>query len=159
MNFRKLMLTVVSALMIWKSLMFITHSEVLVTVVLTADMEPAYYRGDILLSTFYENDPVLAGDLVVFTLNSAAFPIVHRVIISQEKADGDYYILTKGDYNPQDDRALYNAGQYYLHKSDLTGRVRGYVPYIGMVIIFLNDFTNLWDYLMIILNLQLVELE
>lgn len=79
------MLIVVSAFMIWKSLMVITHSESPVVVVLSGSMEPAYYRGDILFLTFYESDPVVPGDVVVFNLKGQDIPIVHRVIATQEK--------------------------------------------------------------------------
>lgn len=37
----------------------------------------------------------------------------------------DYYILTKGDENQVDDRALYEPGQHWLHKSDLEGKIIG----------------------------------
>jgi len=71
--------------MIWKSLMLVTSSESPVVVVLSGSMEPAYYRGDILFLTFYENDPIKPGDVVVFKLAGQDIPIVHRVITSQQK--------------------------------------------------------------------------
>ena len=43
-----------SALMIWKSLMVLTMSESPVVVVLTGSMEPAYFRGDILFLSNYD---------------------------------------------------------------------------------------------------------
>ena len=76
---------VASAFMIWKTLMVVTNSESPVVVVLSGSMEPAYYRGDILFLTFYDNEPVVPGDVVVFNLKGQEIPIVHRVIISQEK--------------------------------------------------------------------------
>ena len=41
--------------------------------------------------------------------------------------ENDYYVLTKGDNNNVDDRALYVEKQIWLHKNDLMGKVRGYV--------------------------------
>jgi len=131
-----------SALMIWKSLMLITCSESPVVVVLSGSMEPAYYRGDILFLTFYD-DPIVPGDVVVFKLKEQDIPIVHRVIAVQDKEGEEYYILTKGDNNSVDDRGLYAKGQLWLHKSDLMGRVRGYLPYVGMVTIILNDYPSI----------------
>lgn len=52
-------------------------------------------------------------------------------------------MLTKGDNNQVDDRALYEAGQIWLHKSDLMGKVRGYLPYLGIITILLNDYPML----------------
>lgn len=40
--------------------------------------------------------------------------------------ENDYYVLTKGDNNNVDDRALYVEKQIWLHKSDLMGKVRGF---------------------------------
>jgi signal peptidase len=39
---------------------------------------------------------------------------------------GRQFILTKGDNNPADDRALYNPGQLWIHQEDVMGRVLGY---------------------------------
>ena len=44
---------VLSALMIWKSLMVLTKSESPVVVVLSGSMEPAFQRGDILFLSNY----------------------------------------------------------------------------------------------------------
>lgn len=49
-----------SALMIWKTLMILSWCESPVVVVLSGSMEPAYYRGDILFLTWW-NEPVVAG--------------------------------------------------------------------------------------------------
>jgi signal peptidase len=39
-----------------------------------------------------------------------------------------------------DDRGLYAPGQMWLERTDILGRARGAVPYIGMVTIILNDY-------------------
>jgi signal peptidase len=65
---------------------------------------------------------------------------VHRVTIVQDMKGGDYYILTKGDNNNVDDRALYRPGTLWLHKRDLMGKMRLYLPYMGMFTIWLNDY-------------------
>ena len=43
-------------------------------------MEPAFYRGDLLLLTNDMNDPIRAGDITVFKIDGRDIPIVHRVI-------------------------------------------------------------------------------
>ena len=54
----------------------------------------------------------------------------------------DFYLLSKGDNNPVDDRGLYDAknGQIWLNKKDMLGKVIGYVHYLGYVTIILNDY-------------------
>lgn len=42
--------------------------------------------------------------------------------------------VTKGDNNPTDDIGLYN-GLKYLKRSNIIGKVDGYLPYVGYVTI------------------------
>jgi signal peptidase len=106
-------------------------------------MEPAFYRGDIL---FLNNgpSPITAGEVVVFNIDGRDIPIVHRVIKVHDRdsarvgsAPGDLEtgpspfalqqqdILTKGDNNWGDDRALYARGQKWLARHHIMGRVVG----------------------------------
>lgn len=48
--------------------------------------------------------------------------------------------LTKGDNNSVDDRGLYAPGQLWLTKRDVVGRARGFLPYVGMVTILMNEY-------------------
>lgn len=56
------------------------------------------------------------------------------------RADGKLKFLTKGDNNAVDDRGLYAPGQLWLEKKDVVGRARGFVPYVGIVTILMNDY-------------------
>ena len=151
-----LALIVCSALMIWKSLILYTGSESPVVVVLSGSMEPAFYRGDIL---FLRQDPgpFLIGDIVVFKIQGKDIPIVHRVheihIHSNssrrwggegEGGEGDEEVvelLTKGDNNQvHDSWGIYNPGQMWLTRRDIMGRAVGFLPYFGMITIWLTDF-------------------
>jgi len=53
-------------------------------------------------------------------------------------------LLTKGDNNFVNDRGLYaqgdNQNQRWLKREDVLGRARGYLPYVGMVTIVLNEY-------------------
>ncbi|CAL5224313.1 g6980 [Coccomyxa viridis] len=137
-------LIVTTALMIWKGLVLFTGSESPVVVVLSGSMEPAFYRGDILF-LYMGQKPFSAGEVVVFNINGRDIPIVHRIIKVHEKLPGskdgdDVRILTKGDNNWGDDRALYNEGQQWLNLNHLMGRVVGYLPLIGQATIIMNDY-------------------
>lgn len=129
-----------SALMIWKGLMVVTGSESPIVVVLSGSMEPAFYRGDLLFLTNYKEEPIRVGEIVVFKVEGREIPIVHRVLKVHEKEDGEVKFLTKGDNNQVDDRGLYAPGQLWLQKKDVVGRAKGYVPYVGIVTILMNDF-------------------
>ncbi|KAE9416569.1 hypothetical protein Angca_007499, partial [Angiostrongylus cantonensis] len=131
MNLRQLIyqglnfaMVVSSALMIWKGLMVVTGSESPIVVVLSGSMEPAFFRGDLLLLTNDQSDPIRTGDVTVFKIEGRDIPIVHRVI-------------------KVDDRGLYAPGQMWLHRSDVVGRTKGILPYVGMVTILMNDYPKL----------------
>ena len=106
------------------------------------------------------------GDIVVFNIDGRAIPIVHRVIrthdlsfipggrnssitfesISEEGKLLDEMgnplqeFLTKGDNNQRDDRSLYAKGQDWLYRDHVLGTAFGYIPYVGMATIVMNDY-------------------
>uniref|UniRef100_A0A182Q9Q2 Signal peptidase complex catalytic subunit SEC11 n=1 Tax=Anopheles farauti TaxID=69004 RepID=A0A182Q9Q2_9DIPT len=131
-----------SALMIWKGLMVVTGSESPIVVVLSGSMEPAFHRGDLLFLT-NQDEPVRVGEIVVFKIEGRDIPIVHRVIKLHEKDNGTVKFLTKGDNNSVDDRGLYAPGQLWLTKKDIVGRARGFLPYVGMITIYMNEYPKL----------------
>ena len=53
----------------------------------SGSMEPAFQRGDILFLTNHD-DPIRAGEIVVFKIKDRDIPIVHRVMKVHEKVDG-----------------------------------------------------------------------
>ena len=103
-------------------------------------MEPGFYRGDILFLTHSRARPVAAGDVVVFSLGGRDIPIVHRAIKVHDGGGAGLQLLTKGDNNWGDDRALYNRGQRWLTADHLMGRVVGFLPHVGRVTIVMNDY-------------------
>ncbi|PAV73624.1 hypothetical protein WR25_00601 [Diploscapter pachys] len=149
-------MVVSSALMIWKGLMVVTGSESPVVVVLSGSMEPAFYRGDLLLLTNDLNDPIRAGDITVFKIDGRDIPIVHRVIKVHEKTAQDTKFLTKGDNNQVDDRGLYAPGQMWLKRSDVVGRTKGILPYVGMVTILMNDYPKFKYAILAVLGLFVI---
>jgi hypothetical protein len=54
--------------------------------------------------------------------------------------NGTVKFVTKGDNNSVDDRGLYAPGQLWLTKKDVVGRARGFLPYVGMVTIYMNEY-------------------
>ncbi|KAJ8880141.1 hypothetical protein PR048_016604 [Dryococelus australis] len=129
-----------SALMIWKGLMVVTGSESPIVVVLRQVFLHIQDRGDLLFLTNYKEEPVRVGEIVVFKVEGRDIPIVHRVLKLHEKNNGTVKFLTKGDNNSVDDRGLYAPGQLWLTKKDVVGRARGFLPYVGMVTIYMNEY-------------------
>lgn len=48
--------------------------------------------------------------------------------------------MTKGDNNTVDDRGLYPRGTRWLHRAEIMGKMRAYLPYVGYMTILLNDY-------------------
>eukprot|EP00918_Siedleckia_nematoides_P002166 GHVU01004971.1.p1 GENE.GHVU01004971.1~~GHVU01004971.1.p1 ORF type:complete len:182 (+),score=27.67 GHVU01004971.1:161-706(+) len=134
----KLGSVVFSALMMWKALCIATGSQSPVVVVLSGSMEPGFYRGDILF--LHDKPRINAGDVVVFQVDGRDIPIVHRAMSVHEDPHGEVSILTKGDNNNVDDRGLYARKQLWLNKKHILGVATGYLPYVGMATIWLNDY-------------------
>uniref|UniRef100_A0A914V4I9 Signal peptidase complex catalytic subunit SEC11 n=1 Tax=Plectus sambesii TaxID=2011161 RepID=A0A914V4I9_9BILA len=88
----------------------------------------------------FQEDPIRTGDITVFKIEGRDIPIVHRVIKVHELQNGTSKFLTKGDNNQVDDRGLYAPGQLWLARKDVVGRAKGFVPYVGMVTILMNDY-------------------
>ncbi|CAF0721459.1 unnamed protein product [Adineta steineri] len=124
--------------MLSKGLVLMTNCETPIIVVLSGDDAYGFRDfGDLILSTNYPTESIRAGDNVVFLIEGGDIPITHRVIKLHEKNDGSIKFLTHGDGNHIDDRGLYSSGQLWLERKDIIGKVKGYVPYIGLIIILL----------------------
>jgi len=138
-----LALIITSAMMIWKFLILVTGSESPVVVVLSGSMEPGFKRGDILF--LMKHTTIELGDVIVFTVDGRAVPIVHRVVSRHDTApqldnSSSVQLLTKGDNNFGDDRILYAKGQRWLAHENVMGKVIGYLPHVGLVTILMNDY-------------------
>mmetsp|Transcript_79565 Transcript_79565/g.138055 ORF Transcript_79565/g.138055 Transcript_79565/m.138055 type:complete len:183 (-) Transcript_79565:95-643(-) len=131
---------VFSALMLWKGLMVGSRSESPVVVVLSGSMEPGFHRGDILFLTMFDEHPVVPGDVVVFQIEGRDIPIVHRTMNVHQKPDGSIAVLTKGDNNQVDDRGLYSHRHLFIGRKEIMGRAQAFLPYVGMITIWLNDY-------------------
>eukprot|EP00238_Polyblepharides_amylifera_P004510 CAMPEP_0196579202 /NCGR_PEP_ID=MMETSP1081-20130531/18731_1 /TAXON_ID=36882 /ORGANISM="Pyramimonas amylifera, Strain CCMP720" /LENGTH=122 /DNA_ID=CAMNT_0041898703 /DNA_START=413 /DNA_END=781 /DNA_ORIENTATION=+ len=118
-------------------------------------MEPAFYRGDILF-LHLGTAPVRVGEVVVFNVDGRDIPIVHRVVKVHERPNLDIEILTKGDNNYGDDTVLYAEGQNWLTKKNIMGRAVGFLPYVGMVTIMMNDYPYVKFLLIGILGLLVI---
>ncbi|CAO3600657.1 unnamed protein product [Absidia cylindrospora] len=140
--------------MIWKALALALNNESPIVVVLSGSMEPAFHRGDLLVLSLPKNEPIQVNDICVFKLPERPVPIVHCVIKLHDDAEtGKQYLLTKGDNNSGDDRSLYDYRQMWIHQEHIVGKVRGFVPYVGMVTIMMNDYPILKYVLLGVLGL------
>lgn len=149
----KISIGITTPLMVWNTLLVVTSCASPVMVVLSGSMEPTFHRGDLLLVTNYQDDPVTVGDIVVFKLEIVETPVVHRVVMVRKYEDGAIELLTKGDNNSVDDRALYSPGNDWLTRDSVIGQVNGVLPYMGMAAIYTNDHPVITFCLMLLLGM------
>jgi len=129
---------ILAGLMLWKALMIYTNNRSPIVVVLSGSMEPAFFRGDILF--LIKTDQYIAGDIIVFQLDGREIPIVHRLLNLHENSNDDLKLLTKGDNNSVDDRGLYAEKQLWLERNHVVGTAVGFLPHVGIITIWLNDY-------------------
>ncbi|CCE65553.1 hypothetical protein TPHA_0L02010 [Tetrapisispora phaffii CBS 4417] len=131
-----------STFMVWKGLSVVTDSHSPIVVVISGSMEPAFQRGDVLF-LWNRNELNKVGDIVVYEQNSKSIPIVHRVLRehhSQSSSNSKQLLLTKGDNNAGNDISLYADRNIYLDKqNDIVGTVKGYLPKVGYITIWISE--------------------
>lgn len=113
-------------------------------VVVSGSMEPAFYRGDIVViekSDFlgiHEFNPrdVKVGDVVVYDAAWYDQPVIHRVINITQINGSTYYVI-KGDNNDSPD-------PYYVSPNQINERVVTFgdnlcvIPYVGYLSLWLR---------------------
>ncbi|KAK4201920.1 putative signal peptidase complex catalytic subunit SEC11C [Triangularia verruculosa] len=137
-------LQVISAcFMIWKAACLLSGTPYPLVVVITNSMAPAFDPGDILIVHRHpaHGGGVMVGDLPVILNPERPYPFIHRVVGVFYDDNEEVLLLTKGDNNEVNDSVgmIYPYGQGYLSQCDIVGFVRGYVPLLGWVVIFLQD--------------------
>ncbi|SCU88671.1 LAME_0E00738g1_1 [Lachancea meyersii CBS 8951] len=139
-RFLNLCFALASAFMFWKGLSIVTDSHSPIVVVLSGSMEPAFQRGDILF-LWNRNALNKVGDVVVYEVEGKEIPIVHRVLREHvDEKSGKQLLLTKGDNNAGNDIPLYARRKVYLQKDrDIVGTVKGYIPQLGYVTIWISE--------------------
>ncbi|EEQ82821.1 hypothetical protein NCER_100394 [Vairimorpha ceranae BRL01] len=121
---------IIGTYMLWKFISLLLNNDSPIVVVLSESMSPGFERGDIL---WLRPKVFEVGDMTVFQVYKNTIPIVHRCI----KKFGNK-TLTKGDNNRVDDVGLYRPNQYYLEPEDIKSCVIAYIPYFGMMTIWVN---------------------
>ena len=94
-------------------------------------MEKVISKGDIVVieKLDAEYEKLKEGQVIAYTYNGVL--VVHR-IVRIIKQDGQYYVYTKGDANPNEDN-------YVVEQDTIMGTVKAVVPYLGLPTVWLNE--------------------
>jgi len=74
-----ILLSLASSAMCWKGLQVATNTPNPVLVVMSGSMQPAFYRGDMIL-LWNRTENIQTGDIPVYHVAGRDIPIVHRAI-------------------------------------------------------------------------------
>lgn len=107
---------------------FALNTDTPVVAVVSNSMVPTFYKGDLLVVIGGKN--IGEGDVIVYDVTSAKYPIIHRVI----KVNPDGTFETKGDANPAQIYFEHNITEKQIHGSAVFK-----IPLLGWVkIIFMQ---------------------
>lgn len=97
----------------------------------SGSMEKVISKGDIVVieKLDAEYEKLKEGQVIAYTYNGLL--VVHR-IVRIIKQDGQYYVYTKGDANPNEDN-------YVVEQDTIMGTVKAVVPYLGLPTVWLNE--------------------
>lgn len=97
----------------------------------SGSMEKVISKGDIVVieKLDAEYEKLKEGQIIAYTYNGVL--VVHR-IVRIIKQDGQYYVYTKGDANPNEDN-------YVVEQDTIMGTVKAVVPYLGLPTVWLNE--------------------
>ncbi|MFH0961720.1 MAG: signal peptidase I [archaeon] len=84
-----------------------------------------FRKGDVIVVKGREKKYKI-GDVIVFNVPNASYPIIHRVIGTSEDSLGKVYYRTKGDHNPSEDRWLIPHGE-------VKGKAIFVIPFLGYI--------------------------
>lgn len=101
-------------------------------VVATESMTGEINKGDAIIYTRYEDQPIEEGQVIVFERNRTK--VIHRVVDIQN-IDGVVRYYTKGDANEEND-----AG--YVTESDIIGLTDHKIPLVGVPTIWIRDMIS-----------------
>lgn len=138
--------SVVGTYMIWKMFSILLNNDSPIVVVLSESMSPGFERGDIL---WLAKKEFSVGEMTVFQFDNREIPCVHRCI----KQFGERY-LTKGDNNLVDDVGLYPKGRNYLARNEIRSVVVGYIPYFGLITLWINSIPGAKTVILLIVGLS-----
>lgn len=139
----QLLLPLAHVFMLFSLLQLVTLSQTPIVAVVSGSMEPAFQRGDLLI--LWNRSEIIIGDIPVVWFQGNPLPMVHRVIkvVHGVGDDIERQFLTKGDNNEGDDLSLYPPGRELVKRSEIVGKVVGYIPALGRPALWIMDSRTL----------------
>ena len=104
-------------------------------IIVSQSMTPVIKVNDAIITKRVDPKEIEVGDVVTYYSENPQYPgimITHRVI-EKNQVDGEYYFVTKGDYNQIADPLTVKESQVY-------GKVVMRIPKIGFIQVILSNY-------------------
>ena len=104
-------------------------------IIVSQSMTPVIKVNDAIITKRVDASTINVGDVVTYYSENPEYPgimITHRVI-EKNQVDGEYYFVTKGDYNNISDPLTVKESQIY-------GKVVMRIPKIGFIQVILSNY-------------------
>ncbi len=110
-----------------------------VMAVVSSSMEPAFYKGDLVVVKGIEPEKIAIRDVIVYYNPFRGVPVVHRVV-EIKKLNSELYFYTKGDNDVTNQLSDQESGiAPPIRKEWVKGRVVLVVPKLGWFRVALSD--------------------
>ena len=119
-------------------------------IIVSQSMTPVIKVNDAIITKRVDASTINVGDVVTYLSENPQYPgimITHRVIEKHE-TNGEYYFVTKGDYNNIADPLTVKASQIY-------GKVVMRIPKIGFIQVILSNYIG-WIALIVVPALAII---
>ncbi len=119
-------------------------------IIVSQSMTPVIKVNDAIITKRVSGNDINVGDVVTYLSENPQYPgimITHRVI-EKNQVNGEYYFVTKGDYNQISDPLTVKESQIY-------GKVVMRIPKIGFIQVILSNYIG-WVALIVVPALAIV---
>ena len=119
-------------------------------IIVSQSMTPVIKVNDAIITKRVSGNDINVGDVVTYLSENPQYPgimITHRVI-EKNQVNGEYYFVTKGDYNSISDPLTVKESQIY-------GKVVMRIPKIGFIQVILSNYIG-WVALIVVPALAIV---
>jgi len=119
-------------------------------IIVSQSMTPVIRVNDAIITKRVDATDIKVGDVVTYLSENPEYPgimITHRVI-EKNQVNGEYYFVTKGDYNNIADPLTVKAEQIY-------GKVVMRIPKIGFIQVMLSNYIG-WIAIIVVPALAII---
>ncbi|CAF1688012.1 unnamed protein product [Adineta ricciae] len=131
------MIPTLTVLMLWKSFMLCTNCQSPIAFMTEDVNATSLRRGDLLLVTNYVQDSFRADDLILLNIENEKYFVAGRIVTVSKQNDAGITITYQSVCSQTGECP---SKESFIEKKDIIGKIRGRLPYIGLLIIWFKGY-------------------